>query len=126
MLIEANTGNEISFYLKQRDKKDIWKNLYDFPMLESESRKNPIEVLENPSLKALFTGQKFSIKSISDEYRHQLTHQNIHAVFIWLIVDKNSEQLSEKSILLVDQNELINYPVPRLLERYLQDQKILK
>ena len=126
LFIEVNTGNRTFFYLKQRDKKDIWKNLYDFPLTESESRINPIEVLENSMVKTLLSGQKFSIKSVSEEYRHQLTHQNIHAVFIRLIVNKNSKQLSEKAILLVDQNELINYPVPRLLERYLQDQKILK
>lgn len=126
LLIELNNENETSFYLKKRDNKDIWKNLYDFPMLESESRINPVEALESLLATALFSKQKFSVASISDEYRHQLTHQKIHAVFIRLIVDKNSEQLSEKSILLVNQNELINYPVPRLLERYLQDQEILK
>ncbi len=126
LFIEVNTANKAAFYLKQRDKKDIWKNLYDFPMLESESRINPIEAMENPLVKAIFSGQKFSIRSISNEYRHQLTHQKIHAVFIHLIVDKNSKQLSEKTILLVNQNELINYPVPRLLERYLQNQELLK
>ena len=126
LFVEVNNENKISFYLKKRDNKDIWKNLYDFPMLESEGRINPIEALENPMFKALFSKQKFNVISISDEYRHQLTHQKIHAVFIRIIVDKNSGPLSEKTILLVDENELINYPVPRLLERYLQDQKILK
>jgi A/G-specific adenine glycosylase len=126
LFIEVINSNKISFYIKQRDKKDIWKNLYDFPMIECKSRLNPIEVLENPMIKTLFPSQNFSIKSVSDEYRHQLTHQKIHAIFIRLVVDKNSEQLSKKSILLVAQNKLINYPVPRLLERYLQDQDILK
>jgi len=124
--IEILSENKTAFLLKRRQKKDIWKNLYDFPMIESEKQINPLEIMENTAFRTLFGQQDFSIKSISNEYRHQLTHQKIHAVFIHLIVDKNSEQLSEKSILLVDENELINYPVPRLLERYLQDQKILK
>jgi A/G-specific adenine glycosylase len=126
LFIRQNSGQGISCLLKRRDKKDIWKNLYDFPMLESTRKLNPAEIIENPMAKALFGKQKFNIEAISDEYRHQLTHQKIHAVFIKIIVNKNTEQLPEKSLLLVDENEIINYPVPRLLERYLQDQEILK
>jgi len=124
--VEGVSENKTVYYLNRRHKKDIWKNLYDFPMIEYEKQKNPLEILGNPAFKSLLGQQIFRIKSISNEYQHQLTHQKIHAIFIHLIVDKNSQQLSEKSILLVDENELINYPVPRLLERYLQDQKILK
>ena len=126
LFVEVVSDNTTSYYLKKRYKKDIWKNLYDFPMIESENYIEPAEIVNNPTFKTLFGKKDYSIKSISNEYRHQLTHQKIHAVFVHLIVDKNSKQLSEKSILLVNENELVNFPVPRLLERYLQDQKIIK
>jgi A/G-specific adenine glycosylase len=126
LFIEVNGRGKTSFYLKQRDKKDIWKNLYDFPVLESETRLNPEDVLESRLLKTIFKGIPFTLKSVSAEYRHQLTHQKIHAVFFRIIVNKNSKYLSEKQLLLVNENKLIHYPVPRLLERYLQDQEILK
>ena len=126
LFIELFKDEKSSFYLKQRDRKDIWKNLYDFPMLESKKRLDPDAVLESKMFKSLFSGLNFRLKSVSVEYLHQLTHQKIHAVFLRIIVDKNFKQLSEKPLLLVDENKLIHYPVPRLLERYLQDQEILK
>ncbi|MCF6170195.1 MAG: A/G-specific adenine glycosylase [Bacteroidales bacterium] len=126
LLVEVPGNKSNAFFLKQRDKKDIWKNLYDFPLLECNKRENPAEVLKNPVFEHLIGQTNFNIKSVSNEYRHQLTHQKIHAVFIHLIVNKNTGQLSDNSVFLVDENKLITYPVPRLLERYLQDQKILK
>lgn len=126
LLCETNTKNSPAYYLKQRDKKDIWKHLYEFPMVEMKTEVNPIETLNQPFFESLLNGQKYRIASISSEYQHLLTHQKIHAVFMHLIVDKNSTKLSEKAVVLVNKIDLINYPVPRLLERFLQDQKILK
>ena len=125
LFIEVKDESKKAYYLNKRGKKDIWKNLYDFPLIECKTRNNSNDILDKLALNPLLKEQKFCIQSVSDEYQHQLTHQKIYAVFIRIIVDKNSKQLSEKSILLVDKNELINYPVPRLLERYLQDQEIL-
>jgi len=95
-------------------------------MLEMTSETNPIETLNQPFFKSILKGQRYSIKSISSEYQHLLTHQKIHAVFMHAVVNKNSPNLPEKTLILVDEKDLINYPVPRLLERFLQDQKIIK
>jgi len=75
--------------------------------------------------------KKFQLKNvvigkISKEYRHRLTHQLIHAVFIRIIVDKKINLAPENSLILVPKDHLIDYPVPRLVEQYLTDEELIK
>jgi A/G-specific adenine glycosylase len=120
------TGKSASrFLLKKRNAKDIWKNLYDLPMAEYDHTIAPRETLKNGNFKSLMGDAEFKIDNISDQHIHQLTHQKIHAQFIRLFVNNLPFQPIEKGLLLVNQSELIKYPVPRLIERYLQDQQLI-
>ena len=124
-VIESSVNNESFFILQKRGEKDIWKNLYEFPSIEFKHKKDVEEVLYQFNTIHKLTTENYQIKSISDSYTHQLTHQQINAVFIRLIVNKIEKIEAENSILLVNQNEITNYPVSRLIERYMQDQKMI-
>jgi len=69
-----------SILLDKRTKNDIWKNLHQFPLIESEKDLSDQEILnlEIPFL----PGNKANIKSISTTIKHILTHQTIYARFI--------------------------------------------
>ncbi len=121
----AQNGGPRAFVLKKRNQKDIWRNLYDFPLVEYGKRKQPEEILHMPEFNDLIGQTTFTVSSVSREYCHQLTHQKIHAVFIHLIVDKKPAGFAENALILVDEKKIDNYPVPRLLDRYLQDQENL-
>lgn len=124
-VIELKNQPQSYFYLKKRTAKDIWKNLYDFPLIEFYHETRVDTVLQDPGLKLLTKGSKFRCIDFSRHYKHQLTHQAIHAQFFRLIVDKKIESATDNSLLLVDRNQIINYPVPRLIDKYLQEQKII-
>lgn len=125
LLIETEINSEIFFLIKKRENNDIWKNLYDFPLVELKSKIDPLMALKQLPLEINLTETNYRILNISKSYQHQLTHQQINAIFIRISVNKIEEVEAEKSILLVDRNNIINYPVSRMVERYLQDQKII-
>ncbi len=105
-------------HLKRRTDNDIWKNLYDFPLIESK-KKLPLPQLKQECNK-LFGNSEIITKSA--DYKHQLTHQKITAVFLKLST-KNT--FSIKGTTSVPISKLHRYPVPRLIEKYLQKEKIV-
>ena len=126
LLVESNKSSKSGFLMKRRGKKDIWKNLYDMPLIEQDYAIDPAEIMSNEYFKELIGDNTYQIIDISDSYVHKLTHQHIHTCFIRLIVDNLSIGPDEKSLFLVNQSELKNYPVSRLIERYLQVQQLIK
>lgn len=102
------------FLIRKRTENDIWKNLYDFPMVETKKE------MKNGRLEGWKNGRKKCVAS----YKHLLSHQVIFARF-WEV---NS---SEKKIcqLIGIQNSNMNYicenqlgtlPFPRIIERYFE------
>lgn len=124
--IESTEKATTGFFIKKRESKDIWQNLYDFPLYESSKKIEPLEVAEKQYPYSGNENADFRIKSISEEYIHLLSHQKIHAWFIHIVVDKKIFLGDDYSLLLVEKEKLTNYPVPKLIDRYLQDKNMLK
>jgi len=123
--IVAQTQNE-RVIIKKRGPNDIWKNLYDFPLFVINEKIEALKALNTLTAGLLPDTLVYSIKHISDEYVHLLTHQRIHAVFIRIIVENFPLKTIENDLLLINKNDIEKYPVPRLVEQYLQDQKLIK
>ncbi len=121
--METSGGNII---LNKREKSDIWKNLYDFPSEVLNRLPSGEDSFPGKSeiLSALHRSGGYFLTDSSPLYTHRLTHRIIFARFFRIKIN-NPPPLWKKSLLLIDKNELKNYPVPRLIERYLQDQKVL-
>ncbi len=99
--------------MNKRTGNDIWKNLYDFPSLELP----PGIIADLPaSLGFMAHGSdEFEFLGVSEEYVHALTHQKLHARFYRYHATKNIEL----PYLLVPPEDIHQYPVPRLIDRYL-------
>jgi len=108
-------GNTI---IQKREKKDIWKGLYEFPLIESEKELSIDEILSDVFLKKLLKNCTHKVENISPTYKHQLTHQLIVAQFITLAVTKG-KFFVDTPLLFIPESELKNYPVSRLMERFL-------
>ena len=107
--------NEDSVFLEKRTLKDIWKNLYQFPMIESENELSDAGIL---ALEFPFNSDKaINIKSVSPVYKHLLTHQTIFARFIH--VETNEIIFVNRNIIQVNKKDIYKFAVPKLLERYL-------
>ncbi len=104
-----------SILLDKRTKKDIWKNLYQFPLVESKNEFSDTEILK---LKVPFKiNKKTNLKSISVTYKHILTHQIIYARFIH--IETEDFNLNDSNFIRVNKKDIYKFAVPRLLENYI-------
>lgn len=101
-----NDGNHT--ILQKREKKDIWQNLYQFPLIET------ITENENPDFHTM-TDQKPDI--ISTEIIHLLSHQRLHAKFYHF---SSLPKLKDQKWIKIKAKNLQDYPLPRLIDRYLE------
>ena len=102
-------------YLGKR-KSGIWQGLYEFPFLEFSDRINTKELILSEVWTDFFADEKVKIQSVSTEFIHVLSHQKLYAQF-WSV---KSNDINLKSYQLIAKEELENYPVSRLTEKYLE------
>ena len=94
-------------------KNGIWKNLFQFPMIESKKELNKIQVLSNEIFKSIVPISNSDIILFnSSPIIHKLSHKTIYAKF-WILPVEYS---NSNSIKFSDVNK---YPVPRLIEKFL-------
>jgi A/G-specific adenine glycosylase len=106
------------YYIRKRTSKDIWQNLYEFPLLENDG---PLE-LDAVSLcnhaREVTGADKLIISKVSDEQKQQLTHQTIIGQFISVSLHELPSNF--KDYTLVPKDELKNYPFPAFINSFLK------
>ncbi|MEO6404520.1 MAG: A/G-specific adenine glycosylase [Ferruginibacter sp.] len=103
--------------LLQRSKKDIWQNLYEFPMVEEVKSAHLKRLMKSKQVKELL-GYDVNVVHLSPDYKQQLTHQTIHGYFSKLEV-KYFPNIP--GAIIVEKSSLIKYAFPRMLRQYIQD-----
>ena len=105
--------------LHRRDKDDIWKGLFEFPLIETDSPMDFESLKREDSFIQLF--QSTNIKRISLELnnkKHVLSHRILYANFYRIEVDLLGEALD--SYLKILEEEIDSYAVSRLMHIYLE------
>jgi len=102
--------------LRKRTGNDIWKNMYDFPLVETKSKQRSNHFPEE--LNGHLNKEKATAKVMV--FKHQLSHQTIHARFYEYRLAKPFK-LKAKNIVAVAPGNIHRYALPRLIDRYLQD-----
>lgn len=100
---------------KKRTEKGIWRNLYQFPLVETEKTLNDGHFVKHPKIKA-YLGEapfEYSLYNPSDIV-HKLSHQLLYTKF-W-IVEVNT--LPEKGIPI---SELQKFPTSILISNFIND-----
>jgi A/G-specific adenine glycosylase len=105
-------------YIRLRTHKDIWENLHEFVLYESDGPPE-ISAANLPFITELIKDQHFEVNTISRIYRQALTHQTILGQFIVINVRKTVPAL--KDYLLVTKKDLPQYAFPRLINTFLDD-----
>lgn len=108
--------------LRKRTEDDIWKNLFELPLIETEKDLSEEEFLACPQFHAFFVEEDIPvIRSILRNVKHVLSHRIIYAHFYEVNLPENSS--SFPGYIRVKTEELENYAVPRLIhafwERYI-------
>jgi A/G-specific adenine glycosylase len=107
--IVVRDGNAI--LMNKRDEKDIWANMYDFPLFESTHPITAEEVLLLPEFKTIFGENSLIINSYPIK-KHVLTHQHLHAQFIHI----NTKPIKlEQKWFYINVNILKNIAMPKII-----------
>ncbi|HVV55011.1 MAG TPA: A/G-specific adenine glycosylase [Mucilaginibacter sp.] len=103
--------------MRQRDDKDIWANMYDLPLIESERHLSPNEVinlLQKPDL----PGNRIRIIHAYSMKKHVLTHQHIHAQFIHI---SNQSIKLEQKLFFIEVKKLKLLALPKIIDIFINN-----
>lgn len=104
-------------FLSRRDKSDIWKGLYEFPLIEIGQSVNFTELSSLPDFKAIFGFQTpLDIMLVLHEKKHVLSHQVIYANFYKVRISNKDSALDK--FIEINSSELDNYAISRLTHIY--------
>lgn len=104
-------------WIRQRTGKDIWKNLFEFPLLETTNETDIRLLPFNDLFQTEKNDHQFTILKVSDWKIHILSHQRIHYRFIE--VNAKDDFGISKHLVKVNKEDIFNFAVPKLIERYL-------
>ena len=110
--------HDSKFYIRKRGENDIWENLYEFILLETEKIMTIEKIKETPLFKKIGNKNKIEIISVSELHRQQLTHQIIQGRFIHLKVKNAVFLVTYKT---VTRKELYKLPFSRFITGYMAE-----
>lgn len=114
-----NTDNSETF-IAERKNSDIWKGLYDFPLVETLKKISSFNELSKQATfqQLLPESANLVLNKVSSETKHILSHQKIYATF-WHITTDKTKHL-EADFTKIDSSSINNYPLPKLIENYVK------
>jgi len=101
-------------WLRERLTNDVWRHLWEFPLVETAENLTLESLLEQPEARALL-GES-PLVHVPVQLKHVLSHQIIHARFI--PVDVSADVIIGYTAFSPEQ--LSDLPVSRLIDRYLE------
>ena len=115
-------GDKDFIYLEKRTGNDIWKNLYQLPLIETEHELLDNEILLK-NVPFILSGP-FNFVSLSAKKKHILSHRIIWARVIKLEI--SDETRISKALIRVNKKDISKFAVPRLLELFFEDLNLNK
>ena len=104
--------------LRKRTGNDIWRNLYELPLIETDRQMTVEELLLASELKELGTDVEPIVRPLQIGVKHVLSHQIIHADFYEMIFPADIQGFSD--YIRIGQREWTRYAVPRLIHQFLE------
>lgn len=117
-LLIISNNNEIA--INYRNKKGIWQNLYDFPLIESEKAipSNKLQSLD--SFKSILQETEYLVNYESEVRKHILSHRILYAKFHHIKINSFAE-IKNVDFEIIKLSKLREKPVPKLIENYLNE-----
>ena len=112
LCIEYN-GN---FLMKKRTQKDIWKNLYDFPLIEGDRIPQENDIDYKKLLNSILENEIIAEKT--KHYKHQLSHQKLHITIKYI---KTKKLYNDNDFLKVNRRQVKELPFPKPIERFFEE-----
>lgn len=110
-------------FLNKREGSDIWRNLYEFPLIESTKLFSIEDLLVNAEFIELFSGiENLELINPGTSVKHVLTHRIIYAQFVTIRIHAKNRHL-EKYV-EIPMTEIDKYAVSRLIEQFLESKAV--
>ncbi|MDP2336506.1 MAG: A/G-specific adenine glycosylase [Bacteroidota bacterium] len=106
-------------WMRKRVGKDIWENLFEFPLVETTEEKSIRELLEQDEFRQMNEADYSVIENVSSWKIHILSHQRIHYRFIRIRLSREINMPGD--LIRVNKEDIFNFAVPKLLETYLSE-----
>lgn len=95
----------------------IWKNLYEFPLIETSNEIQENKLVEHEKFDKLFKTMPITVKLFNKKVMvHKLTHQHIYTKF-WVVNTQTSADFKHSW------NTIKKYPVSTLIDNFLEQYK---
>jgi len=102
-------------YIIKRTENDIWKNLYEFPMVETHEKTTVDQLFSTANQP--FNEKSSIITEVTEWKKQVLSHQHIHYRFIYIQL-KNKKHLPT-DLIEVNKKDIFNFAVPKPIEKQL-------
>jgi A/G-specific adenine glycosylase len=112
--------------IRQRIAKDIWQQLFEFPMFETEEEKDIKKVIILAEKKGWLQKGVYDVLSFSPLYKQQLSHQLIAARFITIQLNTKPETTEDPMATgwqWKKTKSLIDNAFPQIINQYLKKTK---
>ncbi len=99
--------------LNQRTQKGIWQGLYEFPLIETDKTIDKNELAKDMQFKKIVGKEMYELSLYnSQEIVHKLSHQHLYTHF-WILK-------TTKKDLIIDWKNIHDFPVPRLIDSFIE------
>lgn len=109
-------NNEIA--IRQRTGKDIWQQLYEFPMIETEQAQELQTILPAAEKKGLLLKKNYEVIEVSGVRKQQLSHQLVSGQFIKVKMKKKPDSINDW--IWLPKSKLKKFAFPRFINSYLE------
>jgi A/G-specific adenine glycosylase len=114
-------NDQCFFFVIKRKTNDIWKNLFELPMVETKEELKMEAIQELPGWKDWFPDSKgFVLSGSLLFFRHKLTHQTIHAKFFSVKILPEIANIFNRNFIRVNHAKFESMPKSRLTLLFLQ------
>ena len=112
-------------YITKRVKDDIWKSLYEFPLIETDRQLEVDEIIETKDWLTLFEGKRVDVLYYSVPKKYMLSHQRIFVRFVVVRISEESQLLKE-NFSAIELSKVHDYSTSRLIEGFLAAEPVEK
>jgi A/G-specific adenine glycosylase len=118
---QENKPDSYRVAIRKRTEKDIWQDLYEFPLIEADKKLDKKNILQLAEKKKWLLAKKYEVVSVSSLFQQQLSHQLITGQFLKIKIQQKTTLSNEW--LWLEKNKTGKYAFPRFINQYLQENK---
>lgn len=104
-------------FIRKRSGNDIWKNLYELPLIETDRELTEEEFYALPQFQELLAGvEQPTVRLVRQRVKHVLSHRVIYANFYEVVLPENSASFANYQKISIE--DLHKFAVSRLVNQF--------